>query len=480
MAWKGNLNMEWRLNLEKAASAVSGSLINADKDELVKSVITDSRKAEEGAVFVALRGEHSDGHEYVEKAISNGAVCAIVEKGRLSDKNIPLIEVENTLRALGDLAAAYRSEFSLPCVAVTGSVGKTSTRDMIHSVLSEKYNTLKTSKNYNNEIGLPLTVFGLNSEHEMMVLEMGMSGFGEISRLAEIAKPETAVITNIGLAHIEKLGSRENILKAKLEIIEGMNDDGAVILNGDDPLLWKLSGTLPYETLYYGIENKACDLIAEDIKKYSSSTEFRVKIDGEEYKFETGVPGGHHVYNALAAILIGIRYSVPIKSIAEGVKKFVPDGLRQNIISLKDYVIIKDCYNASPDSMKSGIEVLEATLANKRERKYKRTAVLGDMLELGDISAEEHRKIGALVAKHNVDRLITVGKMAEFIAKGAIEEGFSASDTFSFPDNESVIKNIYSIIKPGDIILFKGSRGMKLEEIADYLAQTNGIAGEDE
>lgn len=467
--------MEWRLNLEKAACAANGVLINADKDELVKNVTTDSRQVKEGSVFVAVKGERADGHDYIKKAVEDGAVCAVAEKGRFEGENLPLIEVEDTVKALGDLAAAYRDEFSVPCVAVTGSVGKTSTRDMIHSVLSEKYNTLKTSKNYNNEIGLPLTVFGLSSEHRMMVLEMGMSGFGEILRLAEIAKPETAVITNIGLAHIEKLGSKENILKAKLEIIEKMNDDGAVILNGDDPLLWSLSGTLPFETLYYGIENKACDIVAENIKKYSSGTEFTVKIDGTEHTFETGVPGGHHVYNALAAILVGIRYGVSWGSIAAGVKKFVPDGMRQNIITLNNYVIIKDCYNASPDSMKSGIEVLETTLSNKREKTYERVAVLGDMLELGDISPEEHKKVGALVAKSRINRLVTVGKMAEYIAKGAVEEGFSASDTFCFKDNEAAIRSLYSVIKPGDIVLFKASRGMKLEEIAEYLEKTDGL-----
>ena len=199
-----------------------------------------------------------------------------------------------------------------------------------------------------------------------------------------------------------------------------------------------------------------------------------MKIDGEEYEVTINVPGLHHVYNALAAILTGIRYNVPVKKIIEGISKFVPSGMRQNIIALNDYIIIKDCYNASPDSMKSGLEVLESTLSGKREKKYLRVAVLGDMLELGEISKTEHEKIGTLISSYDVDRLITVGEMAEYISQSAIKEGFSASNTFSFKTNEEVINNIYNIIRPDDIILFKASRGMKLEEIADYLIETNG------
>jgi len=466
--------MEWRLNLDKVAAATSGSIYNVDKDEIVKDVLTDSRIITEGCVFVALKGENTDGHRYVKQALNDGAVCAVVSDASMAEEGLAVIVVEDTLAALRQIACVYRDEFNVPCVAVTGSVGKTSTRDMIYSVLEEQYCVHKTEKNYNNEIGLPLTVFGLKSEHDMMVLEMGMSGFGEISRLTEIACPDTAVITNIGLAHIEKLGSMENILKAKLEVLEGLSPDGAVILNGDDPYLRSLEGTLPYETLYYGIDSKNCDIVAENIKKYSGGTDFTVKIDGNEYEVSLKVPGSHHVYNALAAILVGIRYNLSVKKIIEGIGKFVTSGMRQNIISLNDYTIIKDCYNASPQSMQSGLEVLEATYSDKKDKKYLRVAVLGDMLELGDIAKTEHEKIGKLLHKYNVDRLITVGEMAEYIGKSAIEEGFLASDVYSFYDNESVINNIFNIIKPEDIILFKGSRGMKLEEIADYLIKTNG------
>ena len=467
--------MEWRLNLDKVAHAIQGSIFNVDKDEIVKDIITDSRTITEGSVFVALKGENTDGHRYVKQALNDGAVCAVVSDMSLKDEGLSVIVVEDTYKALRQMGKLYRDEFNIPCISVTGSVGKTSTKDMVYTVLSEQYNVHKTEKNFNNEIGLPLTVFGLKSEHDMMVLEMGMSGFGEISRLTEIASPDTAIITNIGLAHIEKLGSQENILKAKLEVLENLSQDGAVILNGDDPYLRTLEGTLPFETLYYGIESKNCDITAENIKKYSGGTDFTVKVDGIEYEISINVPGTHHVYNALAAILAGIRYNIPVKKIVEGIAKFVTSGMRQNIVDLNDYVIIKDCYNASPQSMESGLEILQSVNSNKTDKKYTRIAVLGDMLELGDISKEEHEKIGKLLTKYHVDKLITVGAMAEFIGKSAIEEGFMASDVYTFHDNESVINNIFSIINPEDIILFKGSRGMKLEEIADYLIKTNGL-----
>lgn len=465
--------MEWRLNLAKVALQVSGNIYNVDKDEIVKNVVTDSRNITEGCVFVALKGEKTDGHYYVKKALEDGAVCAIVSDEKLIDENLAIIVVKDTFLALRQIAKLYRKEFDIPCVAVTGSVGKTSTKDMIHSVLSEEYDVHKTEKNYNNEIGLPLTVFGMKSENDIMVLEMGMSGFGEISNLTDIALPDTAVITNIGVSHIENLGSQENILKAKLEITEGLSLDGTLILNGDDPYLRKLEGTLPYEMLYYGIENKNCDLTAENIKKYSEGTDFTVRIEGTEYNFSINVPGEHHVYNALCAILVGMRYNVPVKKIISGVAKFIPSGMRQNIIKLNDLTVIKDCYNASTQSMKSGLDVLDAVLSDENDEGAEGVAVLGDMLELGEISQTEHEKVGKMIVKHNVKRLITVGKMAEHIAKSAIEEGFSCSSTFVFYDNESVINNIYNILKPKDVVLFKGSRGMKLEEIADFLIKNN-------
>ena len=245
--------MEKILTLKEIADFISGEIIDADPEIKVADIVRDNREVKEGFVFVALKGEKNDGHNYVYSAVENGAVCCIVNKGE-KGINVPRIEVEDTFKALRDVAELYRTKFDIPVVAITGSVGKTSTKDMIYSVLAQEFNALKTQQNFNNEIGVPLTVFGFSKEHDIAVLEMGMNHKGEISRLSKIAKPETAIITNISCCHIENLGSMENIMRAKLEILESMVEGGAVILNGDDEMLWGLKGELPFETLYFGIE----------------------------------------------------------------------------------------------------------------------------------------------------------------------------------------------------------------------------------
>lgn len=252
--------MEWIMNISQAAEAMAGEFFHLEGSEIIRAVSTDTRTIEEGALFFALQGERFDGHAFVAAAAEKGALCCVVKRGVAVAEGIPTIVVEDTQAALRHLAEAYRKRFYIPVVGITGSVGKTSTKEMIASVLQEGYHTHMTQGNFNNEIGLPLTVFGLSKEDEMMVLEMGMSNFGEISRLTQIGRPDTAVITNIGLSHIEHLGSREGICRAKMEILEGLQMDGAVVLNGDDDLLWKARGGIEYETLYYGIDNPACDL----------------------------------------------------------------------------------------------------------------------------------------------------------------------------------------------------------------------------
>lgn len=459
--------MEWRLTLKQIAQATGGMLWYADGDEIVKDVITDSRKIIEGAVFVALKGENFDGHKFVSRAAEQGAVCSVVEHWSQSDGTYPVIVVDDTYKALRDIAKLYRSQFNIPIVAVTGSVGKTSTKDMIYSVLSHKFNAFKTIGNFNNEVGLPLTIFKMTSENKVGVIEMGMSNFGEISRLTEIVRPDIAVMTNIGISHIENLKSQENILKAKLEILEGMDEGGTVVLNGDDPLLWGLRGTLPFELLYYGIKNEECDIAAKNIRSFSDSTLFDFKLNDETFTAEIKVPGAHHVYNALAAILVGEQYGMSGGEIIDGIAGFVPGGMRQNIIRTKKYTIIKDCYNASPASMRSGLNVL-GVIEPKTEGGRK-IAVLGNMLELGDFAVESHRNVGKWVCEENIDCLVTVGDMARNIAEGAIESGFDGEKIYSFDTNAEAISGLERILEEGDCILIKGSRGMRLEEIADAL-----------
>lgn len=466
--------MEKILTVAQIARACGGLFENCDGDKIVTDVVTDSRKISEGSVFVALRGEKFDGHNFVSQAQAAGALCCVVDKDFDNKESLAVIVCENTYKALRDIAAYYRNCFDVPSVGITGSVGKTSTKDMVACVLENKFKVLKTEGNFNNEIGLPLTAFRMESTDEIAVFEMGMSAFGEISRLTKIAAPETAIITNIGFSHIEHLGSQEGILKAKLEILEGMPaGDGTLILNGDDPLLWETVGTVPFETLTYGIENDECDIVASNIKKHSDGTLFDVRVEGEIYHIRINAAGAHHIYNALAAILAGIKYGMTMTEIAEGIAKFKPQGLRQNIEILENYVIIKDCYNASPTSMKSGLEVLSVTKPKNSEAEFRRVAVLGDMLELGDYSDQAHNTVGGYVCDYDIGCLIAVGPHSEMVAKGAIEKGFNSSEIYIFYDNNAAKAHIMDILQPNDVILFKASRGMRLEELAEYVAEAD-------
>ncbi|MBQ7098007.1 MAG: UDP-N-acetylmuramoyl-tripeptide--D-alanyl-D-alanine ligase [Clostridia bacterium] len=460
------------LTLKQIAEACQGVLEHGDGNFVVSEILTDSRKICEGALFIALRGEKFDGHDFVESSFEKGAAACVVDKEYCNTNANAVIVVEDTYKALRDIAAYYRNRFEIPSVAITGSVGKTSTKDMVSCVLANQYNVLKTEGNFNNEIGLPLTAFRLDSSVDIAVFEMGMSGFGEISRLTHIASPETAIITNIGMSHIEHLGSQENILKAKLEIIEDMpQGDGTVILNGDDPFLQTVVGTLKYETLTYGIENDKCDMVATNIKKSSDGTVFDVKIEGVCYRVCVNVPGVHHVYNALAAILTGLKYNMTVTAIVDGIGKFQPQGMRQNVEKLNNFVIIKDCYNASPTSMKSGLEVLSVALPLDSEKSCRKVAVLADMLELGDYSEKAHYDVGALVAEYNTDCFVAIGPHSGVMAKGAVEKGMDDAKVYTFEDNNSAKAQIVNILKANDVILFKGSRGMRLEEVADFVKE---------
>lgn len=458
--------MESIFTVKRAASVISGEMINCDgcEDKLISAVSTDTRTISDGAVFFALKGENSDGHRYVKAAMEAGAVCCVVDDMTNVPDGLAVIKVESTNRALLDLAGAYRREMKIPVVAITGSVGKTSTRGMIASVLSQKYKTLATEGNFNNEIGVPHTLFRLNKSHEIAVIEMGMNHFGELSRITAAARPETAVITNVGEAHIENLGSREGILRAKLEILEGLPHDGTVILCGDNDMLWSVNGQLDFETLYFGTENTKCDLVAENIKTYADGSEFTFKYEENEYKVNISIPGAHHIYNALAAVLVGVKYNVPMKEIITGIREFVPDGMRQKAVKMGDYTVIMDCYNANPTSMRSGLEVL--SLSNDGERKV---ACLGDMMELGTISPDAHRGVGRAVYDYGTDCLVTVGERARLIAEGAKEAGMNPENIHSFDTVEQLCDKLYDILRPGDVMLLKASRSMRLERIAEFM-----------
>lgn len=446
------------LNVDEIVKATGGKLVCGRGDFVISEIVTDSRKAGANMLFVPIAGENNDGHDFISSAFEHGADVVITHRDipPVQDKNI--IRVADTRIALGDIAAYYKAKYNLPTVAITGSVGKTTTKDMVSAVLAMKYNTLKTQGNFNNDIGLPLTVFHLKEKHQMAVLEMGMSAKGEISYLANIAKPDVAIITNIGMSHIEKLGSQENIYRAKMEICEDFGEKNLLIVNGDDRFLSRKECAGPCQT--YGIENKNCDIVAENIENLGiDGTKFTAVIDGVNEEFYIRVPGVHNVYNALASILVGRHYGVSIKDIKDGIREFQLTGMRMEVKDIGKITIIDDCYNASPDSIRAAVKVL-AGLPRKRK-----IAVLGDVLEMGDFAEAALKQVGEEIS--GVDALVTVGSIAQNIAIGAKTAG--VSNIISFGTVEDAIEYLAGYIKADDGVLIKASRGMHFERICEAL-----------
>ncbi|MEG0370790.1 MAG: UDP-N-acetylmuramoyl-tripeptide--D-alanyl-D-alanine ligase, partial [Clostridium sp.] len=370
------------------------------------------------------------------------------------------VKVENTLYALGKIASYYKDKFKIPFIAVTGSAGKTSTKEVIASVLKQRFNVHKTDKNFNNEIGLPQTIFKLTSQNEVSVIEMGMNNFHEIERLAKIVVPDIGVITNIGTAHIENLGSREGILKAKMEITSSFNEDSILIVNGDDEYLKSLNN-LPYRIIKVAINNQG-DYKAYDVKDLGEEgVEFKILYRGNEETIRINSLGVYNVYNALVSIAIGDILGMDINNMKKGISEFLPCGMRMKVVEVSNGAkIIADCYNANPESMRASLDVL-GSFAGKRK-----IAVLGDMFELGDYSETGHRKTG-IAAKEKADILIAIGDNAKYIydeAKDYIQSKY-------FNSKEDAKHYLMSILESGDIALIKASRGMKLETILDYILE---------
>ena len=439
----------------------NGKLICGDENIEVNDFSKDTREIKDGDTYIAIKGERFDGNDFCQNAVDSGAKACIVSKDIGAINGATIIKVEDTLKALQDIARYKRMQYDIPVVAVTGSVGKTSTKDLIASVVSEEYKTLKTKGNYNNEIGLPLTVLSLKDE-EAMVVEMGMNHFGEIRKLTNIAKPTVAVITNIGTAHIGNLGSRENILKAKLEILEGLQGN-TVIINNDNDLLhkWALENKDKYNIITYGISNESL-YMAKNIKSYEDKSEFIVcsKTEINDENICVPVGGEHFVLNSLCAIAVGEYLKVPTEKIIKGIANLELTKKRMEILKSKSgATVINDTYNANYDSMKAAITYLKE-IENKRK-----IAILGDMLELGDYSKELHEKVGKEVDS-NIDILITIGKEAKYIAKES-----KAKQIIECDNIEEAIEKIKEIETKDDAILLKASNGMKLFEIANALCE---------
>lgn len=456
-----------RFCLGEACRWTGGSLTNGSLQE-IQSVSTDTRSIVPGSLFIPLVGERFDGHDYIDKAIENGA-AAVLSARELPQCSIPVIRVADTKQALLDLAAGYRATLTARVAAVTGSVGKTTTKEMLASVLSQCFTTCKTQGNLNNEIGLPQSIFTMDATTQAAVLEMGMNHFGEIARMTRSAKPEIAVITNIGTSHIEFLGSREGILQAKLEILEGLQPDGVAILCGDEPLLWEKRGSLPCRTIYYGYHNPECDIIAQDIVNEGEIVRFSIKNCtlwdcrqipvGESIRVHLHVAGRHNVLNALAAAAAGLHMGEEPGDIAMGLSEYRPEGLRQNTYMQNGFTIFADCYNASPDAVEAALQAF-----SELPCQGKRIAVLGGMLELGDYIEQGHRRAGAAAAKY-ADVLYLYGAGTQYAQQAAYDAGMQR--VFRFESHEELAQSLQHTAQIGDALLFKGSRAMHMEHVLE-------------
>lgn len=429
-------------------------------DVFFTGVSTDTRTVKPGDLFIALTGERFDGHDFIEQAVQNGAAGVIVSR---SDRQIPLhcaaFFVADTRTALQGLARYHRQRFNIPIIAITGSNGKTSTKDMIAAVLSSNLAVLKTEANYNNEIGLPLTLLKLTPEHQAAVVEMGMRGPGQIRELASIALPNIGVITNVGETHIELLGSIDNIAAAKGELVESIGADGLVVLNADDHYVREMSRHANSRMVFYGINSLDVDYSASNIIADSEGIEFCCHKSQQAQQLWVPLPGRHNVYNALAAAAVGAELGLSFAQIAQGLHDLVPSAMRLAISRKGDFTIINDAYNASPLSMRAAIDTL-AEVASGRK-----IAVLGDMLELGHIAQLAHQAVGGQLAERKIDVVITVGALARHIASAAAAGGLAT--VTACDDQQQAQAALAQIIQPGDTILIKGSRGMQMEKVLE-------------
>ena len=452
------------LTISELVSATNGRLVFGNESDCIIDVVIDSRKANKDNVFVAVIGENLDGHKFMQSAYENGCKTFIKNASssiKLNSSDINLIEVEDTQIAVGNIAKYYKEKFDIPYIGVTGSVGKTTTRDMIYATVSSRFNTLKNEGNLNNHFGVPLTLFNLDESYECAVIEMGMSNFKEIEYLANIVKPRIGVISNIGLSHIENLGSQEGILEAKMEIATNFNESNTLVVNGDDKFL----ATLKEKNLNYSLKtfgfNKNNDIYCESYEMNEEDLTFTCYIDGKKEEIFIPTVGEHNIYNAMAAILVGKELNISLDDIKNGLKNFKATKMRLDIIKNNKMTIINDAYNASPDSMEAALKILG-------RYKNRKVAILGDMFEMGEHSEYGHRLVGRY-AIDNTDLLVAIGKDAIFMCDEAKSLGFDESNIYYFNTKEEAIENIDRLIKEDDVVLVKASRGMQLEKIVEYL-----------
>ena len=452
------------LTLENITQVCSGTYYGpAGKlQEEVSSIITDSRKADKGCLFVPIVGERVDAHKFIPQVMAAGALATLSERV-LEQADFPYIVVESSLQAVKDIAEFYLKQLQIPVVGITGSVGKTSTKEVIASVLAQKYNVLKTLGNFNNELGLPLTVFRLRDEHQIAVLEMGISHFGEMHRLAKVARPDICVITNIGQCHLEFLKDRDGILRAKTEIFDFLKEDGCIILNGADDKLDTIEKVKGIKPIFFGVEGQR-PVYADEIESLGlSGIACTIHADGESIRVTVPIPGGHMVLNALAATAVGRALGLTMQEIKAGIEALEPVGGRFHIINHGDIQIIDDCYNANPVSMKASLDVL-------RDAKGRKVAILGDMGELGENEEQMHAEVGYHAAKNKIDLLICTGKISSHMAEAAMANG-GCGEVLQVPTMEALLTCLPSLIQSGDTVLVKASHFMHFEKVVEKLCQ---------
>lgn len=449
------------MTLREIANACGGKLISPDNAEelIITDITIDSRTAGNGSLYIPIKGQRFDGHDFISSVFEAGAVCTLTEK-TVENLSKPQILVSSTSDALRDIAEYYRSLFkNLKVIGVTGSSGKTSTKEMIYSVLSEHFNVLKTEGNLNNEIGVPKTIFRLNEEHEVAIIEMGINHFGEMTRLAKIVRPDIAVITNVGTAHLEFLGSRDGILKAKTEMLPFLAEGGTAVLNGDDDKLCTVDSV---NTSFFGFGENNSIRAEKLVQNGIDGTSFTIVTD--DIRLDAFVPalGKHMVMNAIAAFRISELLGMPAGKAIEGIRHFKNIDGRFNVIKTDYFTLINDCYNANPDSVKASLKVVGSLPGRK-------AAVLADMKELGETSEKMHREVGAAAAQ-NLDTLICIGPEAKYI----IEEAKAADPsvrTVHFSNNDEAKAGIMNYLEKSDTVLIKGSHSMNLSEITSFLKE---------
>ncbi len=455
-----------KLKLGPLMDITNGELIGRFSDIEVQGVSTDSRNIDAGNLFIAIPGEKYDGHGFIHRAVNKGARACLVSTCPKDLPHVPIIKVDDTVKALGKIASFYRQMLDIQVIAVTGSTGKTTTKDMIASILKQRFNVAKTHGNYNNEIGLPMTLLSLEEKHDVAVVEMGMRGKGQIAELCEIAMPDVGVVTNVNETHMELLGSIEAIAEAKSELISSIPVSGLGILNRDNKYTWNMRAKCKGSIKSFGFFKEA-DVRGEDmISKGASGISFNVitpEFSGEAF---IGIPGSHNVSNALAAICSSVRYGINMDDITIALRDIKPSGMRMDIFKKGTVTIIDDTYNASPISTQAALETL-GYLAGKSRK----VAVLGDMFELGGFEKEGHEMVGDKCVDVGVDILIPVGSRACHMTKAALKRGLPPKAVYSFENSSDAARAILDLIQPGDFILVKGSRGMKMEEVVRALRE---------